>query len=238
MKKRVRHNVFVLGMVFLLVATIPSLGAGPLLQGSLSGRADNTIQEADITGETDVPRTIDSDDPEIVDDAGDVWISRPKPLNFLVVYGIFGKESLDAIDVVSAWFYEDESEPGYLFTAVEVSDLIFIKEKCIYAMHWTYHDTAWSVGVHVNTNGAHIAFSAGESPSPREEVEGSFDLENNIVTFKIDKQVIGNPQPGDVLSETDAWTALRFRFDPLNFFLGGEIAKDWAGYGDNYVIQY
>lgn len=178
------------------------------------------------------------DDPQIVDERDDVWISRPKPLNFLAIYGVFGRESLDAIDVVSARFYEDDAEPDYLYTVIEVSDLMFIEQKCIYAMHWRYHGTAWSVGVHVHTYGEHVSFSAGESSHQKHEVEGSFDLENNVVTYKIDKQVIGDPQPGDVLFETDAWTALRFRFDPLNFFLGGEIAKDWAGYGDNYIIEY
>jgi len=74
----------------------------------------------------------------------------------------------------------------------------------------------------------------------------SFDFNRNIVEFKINKEHIGNPKSGDILTNTYAWTALRFYFEPLClFFSDGELVKDCAPfmenndeYGRNYMIKY
>ena len=70
------------------------------------------------------------------------------------------------------------------------------------------------------------------------ECIGTFDEETDIVTWKVIKSNIGDPEPGDVLTEPWAWTGLRHRFELLTviFFLG-EIAKDYA-LGNDYIIQY
>ena len=71
------------------------------------------------------------------------------------------------------------------------------------------------------------------------EINGTFDMENSIVTFNIPKACIGHPKPGDVLTESSAWEGLRFTKETLiTVGLIGELAKDWAGYGTNYIIQY
>jgi hypothetical protein len=62
----------------------------------------------------------------------------------------------------------------------------------------------------------------------------------------MDKKFIGDPQPGDLLIRTFAWTALRFNFEPLSLlFSDGELVKDAApfiennsDYGRNYQIVY
>ena len=79
-----------------------------------------------------------------------------------------------------------------------------------------------------------------------EDAEGYYDIENDIVTFKFKKEFIGNPQPGDVLTNTWAWTALRFNFEPFTIlFSDGELVKDAApfiesheDYGEDYIIKY
>jgi hypothetical protein len=66
------------------------------------------------------------------------------------------------------------------------------------------------------------------------------------VAFKINKIDIGDPQEGEILTRTYAWTALRFNFEPLCLLLGdGELVKDGAPfiesydeYGRDYIIQY
>ena len=64
--------------------------------------------------------------------------------------------------------------------------------------------------------------------------------------FKLKKEYAGNLQQGDILTNTWAWTALRFNFEPMTIlFSNGELVKDGApfiednkDYGADYIIQY
>ena len=187
------------------------------------------------------------EDPEIEDETNDLFgIFAVKPLvfNFFTKTKIFDMQSMDFMDITSAWFYENPDEPDCLYTAIKLKNLEFINQRTIYAMHWEFNDKNYAVGVHVYSDGETKGFFAGETfgifnrYGPYQNATGTFDIENNVVRFEISKDVIGNPQPGDILTNTDAWTGLRFRFEPLTIPLGGEVAKDWSGYGKDYVIQY
>jgi hypothetical protein len=78
------------------------------------------------------------------------------------------------------------------------------------------------------------------------KAEVTYNHEKDTVTFKINKQYFGDPQPGDLITKTWAWTALRFNFEPLCLvFSDGELVKDAAPflenhneYGKDYVIQF
>ena len=189
----------------------------------------------------------DEQNPEIVDETDDlfgIFTTNPKILNFFTKSKIFNMESFDFMDITSAWFYENPDKPDYLYTAIKLKNLEFINQRTIYAIHWVFEGKNYAVGVHVISNGEILGFFAGETfgifnrYGPYHDANGSFDLNNDIVIFEIPKNVIGNPEPGDILTKTDAWTGLRFIFEPLTIPLGGEVAKDWAGYGKDYVIQY
>ena len=73
-----------------------------------------------------------------------------------------------------------------------------------------------------------------------------FDFENDIITFKFRKEFAGDLQRGDVLTNTWAWTALRFNYEPMTIlFSNGELVKDAApfiesntDYGKDYIIQH
>ena len=189
----------------------------------------------------------DEQDPEIVDETDDLFgmfATSPKILNFFTKLKIFNMESFDFMDITSAWFYENPDNPDYLYTAIKLKNLDFINQRTIYAMHWVFEEKNYAVGVHVISNGEILGFFTGETfgifnrYGPYHDANGSFSLNNDIVRFEIPKNFIGNPEPGDILTKTDAWTGLRFIFEPLTIPLGGEAAKDWAGYGKDYSIQY
>jgi hypothetical protein len=107
-------------------------------------------------------------------------------------------------------------------------------------MHWEYDGVVYATGVHAHTYGDYQVFIAGNSDIDNYyEMHGEFDLEKNIVFFKVPKSLVGNPKQGDVLTQTDAWAALRHRVAFLSLIFGdGELIKDWAGYGRDYVVQY
>jgi hypothetical protein len=191
----------------------------------------------------------DEQDPEIVDETNDlfgIFTRNIKILNFFTKLNIFKIETFDFMDITSAWFYENPDKPDYLYTAIKLKNLDFINQRTIYAMHWEFEGKNYAVGTHIISNGEILGFFAGETfgifnknrYGPYHDANGSFDLENDIVFFEIQKNVIGDPEPGDVLTKTDAWTGLRFIFEPLTIPLGGEVAKDWAGYGRDYIIEY
>ena len=136
--------------------------------------------------------------------------------------------------------YRKPDEPDYLFLYLKVKDLEFKKLRAIYAMHWEHKGVSYAAGVHTHTFGEYQVFIAGNSDDHIYlRINGDFDLENNIVFFKVPKILIGSPEQGDILTSTDAWTALRYRAELLTLLHGeGELIKDWAGYGRDYTIQY
>jgi len=194
----------------------------------------------------------DEQDPNIVDEKDDIFgifIKNPKILNFFTKLKIFNMESFDFMDITSAWFYEYETEPDYLYASIKINDLEFTSLRVIYAIRWTYNEKNYAVSCHTHSNGEFSWFSAGR-------VFGLLDnwaykmglicdisdckigIEENIVTFKIPKDLVGDPESGDALTYTNAWTGLRFIFEPLTFPFGGEVAEDSTEYGGDYFIQY
>jgi hypothetical protein len=186
----------------------------------------------------------DEENPEITDEIDDLvgtFVTMPSLLNIFKIFKIFNLESFDFMDIKSAWFYEIPGQSEYLYTAIKLKNLDFINQRTIYAMHWNFDERSYAVGVHVHSNGAIKSFFAGRTMGrwgSYEEIDGSFEIINDIVRFQIPKNLIGDPEPGDVLTQTDAWTGLRFIFEPFTILLGGEVAKDWAGYGSDYIVQY
>jgi hypothetical protein len=161
----------------------------------------------------------DEENPEIVDETSDlfgIFALKPNVYNFFTKLKIFRMESFDFMDITKAWFYENPDKPDYLYTAIKLKNLDFINQRTIYAIHWEFKDKNYAVGVHVYSNGLTKGFFAGETfgifnrYGPYHNASGFFDIYNDIVTFEISKDVIGNPEPGDMLTRTDAWTGLRF----------------------------
>jgi hypothetical protein len=184
----------------------------------------------------------DEGDPEIVDPEGDlvgILINFPQFFKILTTIKILDIEHLDFLDVLSAWFYEREIEPDYLFTSIKFKDLDLPNNRVIYSMYWNYDDSDYAVTVHIQDNGEiHIFSTYIDSLGVQYEIDGSIDKENNIITFKIPKDYIGDPKPGDILTNTNAWAGLRFSKETLFTAVIGELAKDWTEYGRDYVIQY
>lgn len=185
----------------------------------------------------------DEQNPEITDEVDDVFgplVEDPSLFSRMKSLGRLSDiDNFDFIDIVSAWFYEEADEPDFLYSAIKIKDLEFKKDRGVYAMHWAYNDIKYDAGVHTHSNGDFANFFAGKSPNgPHSSISGSFDIENDIVTFRIPKLLIGYPSKGDILTQTDAWNALRFKIEPATWPYGGELAKDWAGYGKDYEIQY
>lgn len=173
----------------------------------------------------------DETDPEITDDELDLFGPWAKPGN---------QDNYAYLDIVSAWFTEDVDEPDYLMLYLKVKDLEFQTLLSIYSMHWKLNGITYATGVHTNTNGQYKIFIAGVSSNNNYyQINGEFDQENNIVFFKVPKLLVGYPEQGDIFTDTEGWAALRYRVEFLTLIHGdGELIKDFAGYGRDYIVQY
>ena len=177
----------------------------------------------------------DEENPEIEDNRRDIFGS----FSFLPQF-FFGH-----IDIESAWFFEQSTEPDYLIVSLKVTNLRYRYLRAIYSVHWEYNGEYYSTGLHTYSKGVFEAYLAGKD-NDRVECEGTFNENKNIVTWKIPKTAVGNPEPGEVLTSTFAWTALRFINEILTIIVSdGELVKDAApfiqsiyDYGKDYIIQY
>ena len=74
------------------------------------------------------------------------------------------------------------------------------------------------------------------------ECIGVFNLNTEIITWKILKSNIGNPEKGDILTNTEASAVPGFPLSFIYFFTGldyRDFAPDTVGnYGRDYIVQY
>ncbi|MDG6219171.1 MAG: hypothetical protein QCI00_07000 [Candidatus Thermoplasmatota archaeon] len=179
------------------------------------------------------------EDPEIVDNGEDTD---------LVKY----------LDVMSAWFYEKENEPDYLYTALKMKEINPFHMKQHLVVHWVHNGIKCASGMHIGYGQPWFEFAAGYGhgwwfQEHYQEIEGEYDEETGIITCKIPKNIINNPQKGDVLENTYASAFQRFGFIGrmgfdrailrsliyLFFHLDlADFAPEPEDYGRDYVIQY
>ncbi len=180
----------------------------------------------------------DPENPEFVDRIRDIklfWFF-PIPLQIEYKYA----------DIVAAWLHEESANPDYLSVSLQIRDL---EEKtksleAIYVGEWTCNNHLFIVCLHINPDGIH-PFFVGRSLDYNDDIEewitcdGMVDVEQNIITWSVPKEFIGNPQKGAIIKSISPVTTLRFTDGsglPLidlfkDFSWNAKTSKD-------YVIQY
>ena len=187
----------------------------------------------------------DPENPEITDEQGDVYgilITNPFITKLLILFGIVNVEFIDSIDILSAWFYEQENESEYLFITIKTKNLEFSRQREAYTMIWMNNGTKWIAYFNTYSNGKVINSTIGDyNGTFYHKIESRFNVANNTITFRIPKNLIGDPQKGDILTHTCVKTFMEFT--PLEalflsiIFRGLILAIDLA-FGNNYQIQY
>ena len=176
-----------------------------------------------------VPVTVmagDEENPEIIDELNDT--------------------DLDKLDINSVWFYEKLNDPEYLFISMKIENLNE-KISAVFSVTWFYNDIKYVSGLDISFYREKV-FRSGlyQRATHRQwlsmpECEGTYDVDTNIITWKILKENIGNPQKDGVLTKTRASAVLGF---PLNFLLFLFVDyRDFAPsivteYGKDYIINY
>lgn len=195
-----------------------------------------------------------AENPEITDNEDDCFgsfIIHPFRYRMFHSLGLLEMENFDFLDIKSAWFHEDPNYPEYLFASISLKDLDVVSQRAVYSVHWKFNNVRYAVGSHIYNNGLNISCSVGLDRhfsifSKFKAAESHYDFENDIITFKLKKEYVGDLKEGDILSDTWAWTALRFNNEPMTIvFSNGELVKDAApflegsnDYGLDYIIKY
>jgi hypothetical protein len=182
----------------------------------------------------------DSENPEIKDRILDVKL-----------FGIIGglpQFFFKNIDVVSAWFYEDSNEPDYLFISLKIRDLKYRSEslEALYKVSWIYNYQPYRTIVKIHYEEIFGSFCVIDTNGIAHSCEGNFDTDNNIISWKVQKELIGNPIPGNILTCTAASATLR-PYNEATGRPGADLFKDLTNrlvakpsekYGDDYIIKY
>ncbi len=173
----------------------------------------------------------DEQNPEITDDENDMY-THP------YFYG--PARSLKAIDIVSAWFHEDQNESDYLFITIKVVDLNHLWLRSTYMVEWGHEVYVYTASLSTQFFGLFsVAVLLRSYPVRIHFVKTIFDKEDNLVTFIIPKNFIDNPLPGDVLTRTRAASTISVAFgNYLDFYFAFDMAPDFQPSGKNYIVQY
>lgn len=149
------------------------------------------------------------EDPEVEDRIRDVKI-----------FGIFPflpQSNFKYVDIISAWIYEEEDNPDYLYMSLKIRDLEETTEKydAIYVISWTLDSVTYSASVHIFPQGP-TALLAGPTDEERNDYvefircEGEIDSIDEIITWIIPKDAIGNPANGQKIENIVPHTHLRY----------------------------
>jgi hypothetical protein len=162
------------------------------------------------------------------------------------------------LDIDSAWFYEKEEEPDYIYTALKLKNIDIAKTKQHLVVSWEFNGIHCSAGLYIGYDEEWwFSYQAGYGhgfwfQEHYQAIEGEFDGETGIIICKTPKSIIKNPQKGDILTNTRAHAFQRFGFigmlgfdrwfiQSLIFIITGKSASDYApndSPGRDYVIQY
>jgi hypothetical protein len=183
----------------------------------------------------------DEENPEISDDLGDA----------------FGN-----IDIKSVWFSEKSEEPDYLFVHMKINQMRINKIQQTFAAFWEFDGIQYAcglfilfhyIGYEIWTAGEYINSAPGGGPNYVEIDEGTYDKSTGIILWKVPKDVIGNPNPEDVLTKTNSIAFQRYGLLGLVGFTRPiidalfnlvfrnslwDFAPDNEEYGLDYIIQY
>lgn len=177
----------------------------------------------------------DPENPEIADRQFDVKLfgmfpGVPQPL-------------VKHIDIISAWFDEDSENPDYLTICLKTRSLVEKTEifEALYKVNWYFNQARYGVIIKIHTDGMFLGFLAykdlGNDRYENHFCEGTFDVQGSVITWVIPKELIGDPNPGGILTSTSACALLR-PWDEATYSPGADFFKDLTGYGENYQIKY
>jgi len=180
----------------------------------------------------------DSENPEVVDRIRDVKLFWFFAIPFQMEY--------KHADIVAAWLHEESVNPEYLSVSLQMRDLGEKTEslEASYTVDWAWNNHLFLVALRINPDGI-VSFDVGRSLDYNDDIEewitcdGTVNVQQNIITWSVPKEFIGNPPKGATIQSILPITTLRFT--AASGLPRMDLFKDtgWnAKVSKGYVIQY
>ena len=110
-----------------------------------------------------------------------------------------------------------------------------ISLRTVFSVYWMYNGVRYVSTMFVGSYGIYWSVGYFDKDWQITRSNGSYNLKSGVITMEIQKSMIGNPRPGDVLTNTYALAWQKIIFGWIPWFI--DRAPD-KGYGENYIIQY
>lgn len=145
------------------------------------------------------------------------------------------------IDILSFSIYEDSENPEYLYATMQIRDFQFSEYRTCYALYWTYKGIEYYVGTNTHSLGDFISPVCGYFEDCYTDyqdyiIQGDIQEEENIISWIIPKEYIGNPSIGETLTDIHAASYLIYQKD-CSALPRLRLASDRVApiYGDGYT---
>jgi hypothetical protein len=180
----------------------------------------------------------DEENPEVVDKIFDVKLFGTFPF--------FPQMFFKNADFKSVWFYEEGSNPEYLYICMKLRELQTSSDEYdfIYVVDWTYNDVSYGASIHLLPTGltSYISGTFDEEGNHYLDYvvcEGDFDDTTSIITWIVPKENIGNPMKGNKITNIVPHTHIRFPLDSgrVKFDLFKDLPWN-ALITKDYTIEY
>ncbi len=152
---------------------------------------------------------------------------------------------LKHLDIVSFSIFEDSDEPEFLQAKMKIRSFKYSERRTCYAIYWSYDNTCYFAGTNTHTSGENVSHIAGyfkqDNSCERFSIAGEINEEENTLSWIIPKDLIGNPEEGDLLKELRAGAYLIYNKD-CDARVTLYLANDRAGPLNNecytYAVQF
>ena len=171
----------------------------------------------------------------------------PMDVKMFGVFSCLPQYYFKQIDIISAWFAEENNEPEYLFISLKVRDLQDTSDpfEALYSVTWVYNHEPYQTLLKIHDDGIFGGYFIIDPTGQLQSCGGTLDIEGNMITWKIPKDIIGNPSPGSQITATSSYALLR-PFDKATGQVGADLFKDltleliplfYGRYGEDYRIR-
>jgi len=182
---------------------------------------------------TQVALAGDEDHPDLVDDSRDVKVI----LKIGTLHGPTAEILFKNIDILSAWFWEDASQPENLYVTLKMGNVRVGLFSTTYLFDWQYDGKYCFACVGHNFLSNHWSAEVGYEDEEyyNYETNAVIDYKKNTITVTVPKEYVADPQPGTVIQKTYAATFIYPPFPLVIPFAYDETIR-WSS--TNYIIQY
>lgn len=147
------------------------------------------------------------------------------------------------LDIRSFSLYEITETPDYLYASMDVSQFQYSEYRSVYAIFWYYNGIEYYAATYTHSLGTYVCSFCGYNENDytvyhHTIIEGDILEQENRLTWKIPKILIGDPTTGAVLQNIHAVSQLQYQKDceaPRQLRLASDHAEPIPMIGNEYT---